>query len=200
MSSLSRNFSRVQLSFPILITCVGLGSVAHSQTAPLELQPVNVTGRPAGEELVGLYNQPRWSARGRFSSDTDVYVLPPYSFFIDLDYHGTFPRRGKPDHLFVQEFELGLPYRFQVAFEVYEERQNGRAQVPFTLFEGRYAFADWGKILLNPTILVEYRFGIGDLYPTEIGGNRSRQASKGEDREKLSQRIRSSPFAWPGNS
>jgi hypothetical protein len=172
MSCLSRDFSRVQFSFLILITCVGLGSVAHSQTAPLELQPVNVTGRPAGEELVGPYNQPRWSARGRFSSETDVYVLPPYSFFIDLDYHGTFPRRGKPDHLFVQEFELGLPYRFQVAFEVYEERQNGRAQVPFTLIEGRYAFADWGKILLNPTILVEYRFGIGDLYPTEIGGNR----------------------------
>jgi hypothetical protein len=81
---------------------------AQTQEAQ-ELAPVKVEGRPYGEEIIGPYNQPRWSARGRFSADTDVYVLPPYAFYLDLDYHGTFPRVGKSDHLFTQELELGLP-------------------------------------------------------------------------------------------
>src|SRR5258708_39077992 len=144
-----------------LVTSI-VAAAALLQPSPAQtvtrLPVQEVEERPAGEELVGPYNQPRWSARGRFSADTDVYVLPPYSFYLDLDYHGTFPRRGFPDHLFIQEFELGLPYRFQLAFELYEEAQNGRGQVPFTLIEGRYAFADWGKIPLNPTIMGEYSF------------------------------------------
>jgi hypothetical protein len=123
-----------------------------------------VEERPAGEELIGPYAQPRWSARGRFSADTDVYVLPPYSFYFDLDYDGTFPRKGQPDHLFVQEYELGLPCRFQIAWEFYQEAINGHRQIPFTLIEGRYAFADWGKIPLNPTLLAEFKWGTGKDY------------------------------------
>jgi hypothetical protein len=104
-----------------------------------------VEDRPAGEELVGPYAQPRWSARGRFSADTDVYVLPPYSFYVDPDYDGTFPRNGQPDHLFAQEYELGLPCRTQIAWEFYQEAINGHRQIPYTLVEARYALADWGK-------------------------------------------------------
>jgi len=138
---------------------------------PQQLAPVNVEGRPYGEQLIGPYDQPRWSARGRFSANTDVYLLPPFSFYLDLDYHGTFPRVGKSDHLFTQEFELGLPYRFQVAFELDEEIQNGRSQIPFATFEGRWAPANWGKILLNPTLLVEYDIGIGKQDPVQPGQN-----------------------------
>ena len=127
-----------------------------------ELPELDVSGRPWGGDIVGPYNQPRWSARGRFSADTDVYVLPPYSLFLDLDYHGTFPRhRGKPDHVFVQEIELGLPHRFQVAWEFYQELINGQLQLQQTLIQARYAFANWGKIPLNPTILGEYKWGLG---------------------------------------
>jgi hypothetical protein len=143
---------------------------AQAQEAQ-QLAPVHVEGRPYGEEIIGPYNQPRWSARGRFSADTDVYVLPPYAFYLDLDYHGTFPRIGKSDHLFTQEFELGLPCRFQLAFELNQELQNGRAQVPFTTIEARWAPANWGKIPLNPTLFVEYDFGTGKQYPTQTGEN-----------------------------
>jgi hypothetical protein len=143
------------------------GQVQEAQ----QLAPVHVEGRPYGEEIIGPYNQPRWSARGRFSADTDVYVLPPYSFYLDLDYHGTFPRVGKSDHLFTQEFELGLPYRFQLAFEVNQELQNRRVQVPFTTIEARWAPANWGKIPLNPTFLIEYDIGTGKQYPTQPGQN-----------------------------
>src|ERR1700756_2796919 len=125
---------------------VGTAPLTALTQSVTELPPQEVSRRPAGEELVGPYGQPRWSARGRFSSDTDVYVLPPYSFFVDLDYDGTIPRKGKPDHLFGQEYELGLPYRFQIAWEFYEEAINGHREVPFTLIEARYALADWGKI------------------------------------------------------
>ena len=94
-----------------IIACYGLEILpcsAQTQEAQ-ELAPVKVEGRPYGEEIIGPYNQPRWSARGRFSADTDVYVVPAYAFYLDLDYHGTFPRVGKSDHLFTQEVELGRP-------------------------------------------------------------------------------------------
>jgi hypothetical protein len=66
--------------------------------------------------------------------------------------------------LFVQEYELGLPCRFQIAWEFYQEAINGHRQFPFTLIEGRYAFADWGKIPLNPTLLAEFKWGTGKDY------------------------------------
>ena len=130
-------FLRLPLGSLFLAMQLACGpALAESVQSTHELAPVSVEGRPYGEELVGPYNQPRWSARGRFSADTDVYVLPPYSFYIDADYHATFPRRGFPDHLFIQEFELGLPYRFQLAFEFYQEAQNGQCQIPVRSLRG----------------------------------------------------------------
>lgn len=99
----------------LFLNCLLLFIAANPVSSQQELPELAVSGRPWGEDIVGPYHQPRWSARGRFSADTDVYALPPYSLFLDLDYHGTFPRhRGKPDHVFVQELEIGLPYRFQI--------------------------------------------------------------------------------------
>jgi hypothetical protein len=166
---------------PIICVIGGwlLGILPSSVRAqqPQQLAPVNVEARPYGEQLIGPYNQPRWSARGRFSANTDVYVLPPFSFYLDLDYHGTFPRVGKSDHLFTQELELGLPYRFQLAFELDEEHQNGRSQIPFTTIEGRWALANWGKIPLNPTLLVEYDIGTGKQYPVQPGQNAEQEGA-----------------------
>jgi hypothetical protein len=80
-----------------LVTSI-VAAAALLQPSPAQtvtrLPVQEVEERPAGEELIGPYAQPRWSARGRFSADTDVYVLPPYSFYFDLDYDGTFPRKG----------------------------------------------------------------------------------------------------------
>jgi hypothetical protein len=185
--------ARKRLFKDMLITGLTLNLIAQSAQSVYaeevqELRGVNVVGRPYGEEIVGPYNQPRWSARGRFSAHTDVYILPPYSFYLDVDYHSTFPRRGVPDHLFIQEFELGLPYRFQLAFELYEEAQDGRSQVPFTLIEGRYALANWGKIPLNPTILGEYSFGIGTQYPVQPGTNQ--EAEAGGNQQDVAGRVR----------
>jgi hypothetical protein len=67
--------------------------------------------------------------------------------------------------------EIVGPYRLQVAFELYEEHQDGRSQIPAALVEARYAFANWGKIPLNPTLLGEFGFGIGKQYPVQPGAN-----------------------------
>jgi hypothetical protein len=161
-----------------------------------QLTPMTLEGRPYGEELIGPYHQPRWSARGRFSANTDVYVLPPFSFYLDLDYHGTFPRVGKSDHLFTQEFEIGLPYRFQLAFEMNEEHQNGRTQVPFTTIEGRWAPANWGKIPLNPTLFAEYDFGTGEQYPVQPGHNAEKESGDAGVGDAVRQQTKNIPNAY----
>jgi hypothetical protein len=187
---------RTFLAFILAATSL---QVSPAQTIR-ELPTQEVEARAAGEELIGPYAQPRWSARGRFSADTDVYVLPPYSFYVDLDYDGTIVRKGRPDHLFVQEYEVGLPCRFQLAWEFYQEAINGHRQIPFTLIEGRYAFADWGKIPLNPTLLAEFKWGTGKDYfgkETDRGGDSEESVTKSisnsyEVRLLLGQEIRKS--------
>lgn len=138
------------------------GPRIFSQETPHPLPGLTVEGQlPEGQRTVGPYDQPRWSARGRFSSDTDVYVLPPWEVFVDVDYQATIPRHGQAVHLFTQELELGLPHRFQIAYENNVEIRRGRTQVTEQVVEGRYALADWGKIPLNPTLFAEYKFGVG---------------------------------------
>jgi len=179
----------LERTFIILsVAAASLPRLSAAQTIT-QLPAQEVRERPAGEELIGPYAQPRWSARGRFSADTDVYVLPPYSFYFDLDYNGTFPRKGQPDHLFVQEYELGLPCQFQVGWEFYQEAINGHRQIPFTLIEGRYAFADWGKIPLNPTLLAEFKWGTGKDY---FGKETDRGAGGDSGEESVTKNISNS--------
>jgi hypothetical protein len=134
------------------------------------LPDVEVQSSPVDQDIIGPYDQPRWTARGRFSSDTDIYVLPPYSFYVDLDYNGTFPRTGSDaTHLFTQELEVGLPHRFQLAFENNVEFTRQTSQVTVETIEARYALADWGKLPLNPTLFAEYHFGVGKEFEMENG-------------------------------
>jgi hypothetical protein len=169
----------------LFLNCLLLFIAANPVSSQQELPELAVSGRPWGEDIVGPYHQPRWSARGRFSADTDVYVLPPYSLFLDLDYHATFPRhRGKPDHVFVQELEIGLPYRFQIAWEFYQELITGHRQLQQTLIEARYAFADWGKIPLNPTFLGEYKWGLGKNFSDT--GDTGEQEGENQEKRRVS--------------
>jgi len=131
------------------------------------MSPEVVQGKAESQETIGPYGQPRWSARGRFSSDTDVYVIPPGLFFVDIDYEGFFPRHGDAVHTFTQEFEVGLPHRFQLAYENNFEVRGPHTQETVQTIEARYALADWGKIPLNPTLFAEWHFGVGKDYEHE---------------------------------
>jgi hypothetical protein len=120
-----------------------------------------------GEEVPSAYGAPPDFSRGRFSNLVNAYVLPPGAVFAGLIYQGDALRFNRPDHMFTQEVEIGLPYRFGVALENSIEAFRGHTQERTFSIEGRYALADWNKIPLNPTIFVEYKFGIGDILHDE---------------------------------
>lgn len=116
-----------------------------------------------GEEIPSAYGAPPGISRTRFAPLTTAYVLPPWTFYLGTIYQGTAFRNGPPDHLFTQELEMGLPYRFGVATEAGFDRFNGGGGPKSVSIEGRYAFADWNKIPLNPTLFAEYKFGTGPI-------------------------------------
>src|SRR5436309_2510460 len=89
---------------------VALADRAAGQTATVE--DVVVTGET---DIRSAYGAPGTFSRTRFSPTTTAYVLPPYQFLLATIYEGDAFRHGPPDHLFTQELEMGLPYRFGVA-------------------------------------------------------------------------------------
>lgn len=116
-----------------------------------------------GDDIGSAYGAPGGFSRTRFAPLTTAYVLPPWTFYFGSIYEGDAFRHSPPDHLFTQEVELGLPYRFGIAAETAFERFDGGGGPSSTSVELRYAFADWGKIPLNPTIFGEYKFGLGTI-------------------------------------
>jgi hypothetical protein len=130
---------------------------SHAQEAAAE--SIVVTG----DNIDSAYGAPGAYSRSRFAPLTTAYVLPPWHFYLGEIYEGDAFRHGPPDHLFTQEIEMGLPYRFGVATEGQFERFNGGGGMRTISIEGRYALADWGKIPLNPTVFAEYKFGVGTI-------------------------------------
>ena len=130
-----------------------------------KLSEVVVTNSALAEESpVGPYGQPDWTTERRFPT-TRVYLQQtPWNlgfeqwvrtFWSDGD-------AGTHQRIF-EEFELGLPHRFQLdAYEVWTvDKNRTTAQHEWSL-ELRYALADWGKIPLNPTLYYEYAFAQND--------------------------------------
>jgi hypothetical protein len=141
--------------------CLVASQSIYAQTATEERVVV------VGEEVPSAYGAPPDFSRNRFSNLVNSYVLPPGSVYAGLIYQGDALHFNQPDHRFTQEVELGLPCRFGVAVENTVEWFRGRNQERTFSIEGRYAFADWNKIPLNPTIFVEYKFGIGHILHDE---------------------------------
>src|SRR5437016_9010847 len=162
------NFLRRSVSHPTLLMAgIALVSLAlnrsiHAQAATEE--EIVVTA----EEVPSAYGAPPGLSRSRFSNTTQAYVLPPWAFFFGEIYEGQGFRHGPPDHLFTQEIEMGLPYRFGVAAEAKFERFNGGGGAETVSLEARWALADWNKIPLNPTIFAEYKFGVGTIRHEEV--------------------------------
>ncbi len=120
-----------------------------------------------GEEVPSSYGAPPALSRSRFSNLVNAYVLPPGAVYAAVIYQGEALKFNRPDHSFTEEVEIGLPYRFGLAFENSVETFRGTTQERSFSVEARYAFADWDKIPLNPTIFVEYKFGIGNILHDE---------------------------------
>jgi len=156
----------MSLRLPGLIVALSCAFLFH-QTARAQgaaSESIVITG----EEVPSSYGAPPAFSRSRASNTTQAYVLPAWNFYFGSIYEGQIFRHGPPDHLFTQEIEMGLPYRFGIATETTFERFNGGGGPSTTSIEARYAFADWNKIPLNPTIFFEYKFGIGPIRHEEV--------------------------------
>jgi len=124
-----------------------------------EIPPADVRApRTSEEDPVGPSGQPEWTTRRRFARNR-VYVIAPWQVETELWSRTKIDRGEGPDQLFQGEVSLGLPYRFQVDYY-----QNVRG-VPHDHFrnagpqvEGRWAFADWGRLPGNPAIYGEYKW------------------------------------------
>ena len=145
------------------ILCLGLALSASTERAAAQTasaEEVVITGT---DDVRSAYGAPGGFSRTRFAPMTTAYVLPPWQFYFGSIYEGDAFQHGPPDHIFTQELEMGLPYRFGVAAETAIERFNGGGGFETVSLEGRYALADWNKIPLNPTLFVEYKFGVGPI-------------------------------------
>jgi hypothetical protein len=172
----SRNQLILFLSSLAFLSWMASASPAQAQVATSETLVVT------GEEVPSAYGAPPAFSRNRFSNLTNAFVLPPGAVYAGLIYQGDALRFNRPDHGLTQEIELGLPCRFGVAVENTIENFRGRTQERTFSIEGRYALADWNKIPLNPTVFVEYKFGIGHILHDE---GPPEQMPKGEAEEFL---------------
>jgi hypothetical protein len=127
-----------------------------------------------------------------------VYLqYPPYEIGAEQWWRMTVTRAGETKHRFQEEVGMGLPHRFQV--DAYENWTvaDGVARQENIALEVRYALADWGRIPMNPTLYVEYKFaaagadaleaklllgdeigcgwryGVNAVYEQELGGART---------------------------
>jgi hypothetical protein len=142
----------------LAVSCVAVGQTAASEH-------VEVTAEP----LPSAYGAPTSFSQSRFSPLTNAYVLPPGAMYASFIYEDDVVHFRRPDHDFTIETEFGLPYRINVAMETDIEHygsEDGTQLRSFSL-EARYAFADWNKIPLNPTIFAEYKFGGGRILHDE---------------------------------
>ena len=149
----------------IFIACMLLSFLVNKPNLNAQegVSPVVVTG----EEVPRAYGAPPAFSRSRFSNLTNAYVLPPWAVYTGLIYQGDALHFNRPDHMFTQEVEVGLPCRFGVAVENSIETFRGNSQERSFSIEARYALADWNKIPLNPTLFAEWKFGLGDILHDE---------------------------------
>ena len=143
-----------------IISILGAATAAGQDAPTTSMPRVIVTSDsiPSLDDLVGENRQPLWTAHRPFPT-TRVYVLPPWQVEFEQWWKGKFPRAGKPEHLFQSEIEIGLPYRFQIdLYENVENAADGATRHAGNQVEARWAFAEWGRIPLNPTLYVEWKF------------------------------------------
>jgi len=110
------------------------------------------------EDRIGDYAQPRWTAHRRFG-ETRVYVVP--KGMVEFEYW-LIPEKAKngPTNWASQyEVEFGLPGRVQLDLYAVAHKTGNHDELKMDeqKVEVRYAFADWNKIPLNPTLYLEWK-------------------------------------------
>src|SRR5262249_40680058 len=87
---------------------------------------------------------------------TRVYVIPEGKVEVEGWARGTFDS-GESEWRFLQELELGLPYRFQLDLYLRQDYASTDGQVLWGgQFEVRWGCGDWGEVWGNPSLYLEY--------------------------------------------
>src|ERR1700720_3157219 len=108
----SRSSQRlVSLAACAYLSFLAINNSKHPPSGAAE--PIVVTG----EELPTAYGAPVSFSQSRFSPTTNAYVLPPGAVYSSLIYENDVVHFRSPDHHFTEECEIGLPWRFNLAFE-----------------------------------------------------------------------------------
>jgi hypothetical protein len=146
--------------FSLAYTALGVLLASITAASAQETGNPQVVVHAEAGELPSAYGAPPDLSHGRISTLTKSYVLAPFSFELESGYEGDIFRHGLPAQLFRQEIEMGLPARFTVGLQNQIEHFGGDTfERSFTL-EARYALANWNRLPFNPTISIEYRFGL----------------------------------------
>jgi hypothetical protein len=114
-------------------------------------------GQLREEDRIGSYGQPRWTAKRLFPT-TRIYVVPEGKIEFEYWTRAKVPQEGQTTVETQYEVEIGLPHRFQVdLYHVTSKTgSEGELDIAEQKYELRYAFADWGKLWMNPTAYIEY--------------------------------------------
>ena len=145
-----------------------LATLLFAETTAMKAQEAEnraVVVQAEAEELPSAYGAPPDLSHGRISTLTKSYVLSPFSFELEAGYEGDTFRHGLPAQLFRQEIEMGLPGRFTVGVQNQVDHFAGDTRDRSFTLEGRYAFANWNKLPLNPAVSAEYHFGLNNRLP-----------------------------------
>ena len=142
-----------------------LASSGRGETAPVREsaagadEEVHVTAPRTGyrdQQLYGANHQPEWTTERPFVT-TRAYVLAPQQVELEQWYRLRTPRGQSPDDAWQTEIGFGLPGRLQLdAYEIYGHHgHDAPTKHDAVAVEGRWAFAEWGRIPLNPTAYLE---------------------------------------------
>ncbi|MCX7007823.1 MAG: hypothetical protein NTY53_11355 [Kiritimatiellaeota bacterium] len=176
---------------------LGLGLLAAPSPAQTTttLPEIEVRGLALKEaQAIGPYEQPEWTTERRFPT-TRVYLQQtPWSQGVEAWWRGKWFKDGTSEHRYEAEYELGLPGRMQL--DVYQAWKTDKEHITkpeYTSAELRYALADWGKLLFNPTLYGEAKvvpdgpnvlegkllqrihWGVNFVWEEETGGERTRE-------------------------
>jgi hypothetical protein len=152
------------------VVCFGLAAAHEAPPSPpTRLPQVTSTANRSvlnEEQPIGESGRPAWTSARRFST-TRVYIQKePWEVGFEQWWRMRDKKDGTTENKFQEEIEIGLPYRMQLDIYVdWFADEHRRAWYSDTVFELRFAFADWGKLWLNPAIYAEYKVVDKDVGP-----------------------------------
>lgn len=139
-----------------------LSKPSFGQSKAADTIPVVAPSSYSADAKVGAYNQPEWTTHRKFTTSRS-YVIPQGKLGAEVWLKAHKYKDDTPDdYLLQQELEYGLSNRIQLDLYINQinKEQDGKRKwdTEGVQYEIRWAMANWGEILLNPTWYFEYHW------------------------------------------